>query len=66
MEEAKKKFKESAVLELVSFFTAEFFADDATGKTLCKKNLQEVLEKTEFLSYYGVNPAKESIIYLPT
>lgn len=56
---------EISVVEVVSFFTTEFFADDPTGKTLRGHDLKEMFEKTESLNYLGVTSTGNNIIYLP-
>lgn len=59
------KLREEYAVQIVSFFTIEFYADDATGKTLRKQNLKELYEKTQSLKYLGVSSQKQNIIYLP-
>ena len=56
---------EISVIEVVSFFATQFFADDPTGKTLRGKDLKEMFEKTESLNYLGANSSGQNIIYLP-
>lgn len=66
VDEARKIDEQAlSVVEVVSFFTTEFYGDDPSGQTLFQMNLKEIYQNTEFLSYLGVNSRNQNVIYLP-